>query len=36
MAEGKIAENLKIAMMGDGNIIGTTKKNRIKSRLLAA
>lgn len=29
-------EKLNIAMLGDGDIIGTTKKNRVKSRLLAA
>lgn len=27
---------LHIAMLGDGDIIGTTKKKRVKSRLLAA
>lgn len=27
---------LNIAMLGDGDIIGTTKKKRVKSRLLAA
>ena len=30
------AEKLKICMFGDGDIIGTTKKKRVKSRLLAA
>lgn len=36
MAAGKIAGKLKIAMMGDGDIIETTKKKRVKSRFLAA
>ena len=27
---------LKICMFGDGDIIGTTKKNHVKSRLLTA
>ena len=27
---------MKIAMIGDGDIIGTTKKSRVKSRFLAA
>ena len=30
------AKKLKIAMFGDGDIIGTTKKKRVKSMLLAA
>lgn len=29
-------EKLKIAMLGDGDIIGTTKKDRVKSRLFSA
>lgn len=29
-------EKLNIAMLGDGDIIGTTKKRRVISRLLAA
>ena len=29
-------EKLNIAMLGDGDIIGTTKKNHVKSRLLVA
>ena len=29
-------ERLKIAMLDAGDIIGTTKKKRVKSRLLAA
>ena len=29
-------ERLKIAMLGDGDIIGTTKKNHVESGLLAA
>lgn len=32
----KKSQDLKIAMLGDGDIIGTTKKKRVKSRLLAA
>ena len=32
----RMKDKLKIAMLGDGDIIGTTKKNRVKSRLLAA
>ena len=31
-----VKEKLNIAMLGDGDIIGTTKKKRVKSRLLAA
>ncbi len=30
------SKKLKIAMFGDGDIIGTTKKNHVKSRLLTA
>ena len=29
-------EKLNIAMLGDGDIIGTTKKNHVESGLLAA
>ena len=29
-------KKLNIAMLGDGDIIGTTKKNHVKSRLLVA
>ena len=29
-------KKLKIAMFGDGDIIGTTKKNHVESGLLAA
>ena len=29
-------KKLNIAMLGDGDIIGTTKKKHVKSRLLAA
>lgn len=32
----KDKKRLRIAMFGDGDIIGTTKKKRVKSRLLAA
>ncbi len=35
-SEKKETEKLRIAMLGDGDIIGTTKKYRVKSRLLAA
>lgn len=31
-----IKKHLRVAMLGDGDIIGTTKKKRVKSRLLAA
>lgn len=34
--EGRTTQPLRIAMFGDGDIIGTTKKNHVKSRLLAA
>ena len=30
------AEKLRICMFGDGDIIGTTKKNHVESGLLAA
>ena len=33
---GNNGEKLRIAMFGDGDIIGTTKKRRVKSRLLSA
>jgi len=38
MSKLNLAANakLKICMFGDGDIIGTTKKKRVKSRLLAA
>ena len=38
-SEVRMAEKtkkLRIAMFGDGDIIGTTKKNHVKSRLLVA
>ena len=38
-SEVRMAENtkkLRIAMFGDGDIIGTTKKNHVESGLLAA
>lgn len=33
---GNNGEKLRIAMFGDEDIIGTTKKKNVKSRLLAA
>lgn len=38
MSKQKLMANakLKICMFGDGDIIGTTKKKRVKSMLLAA
>mgnify|MGYP001851200709 len=38
MSKQNLAANakLKICMFGDGDIIGTTKKKHVKSRLLAA
>ena len=33
---GNHAKQLCISMFGDGDIIGTTKKKHVKSRLLAA
>lgn len=32
----RMKDKLKIAMLGDGDIIGTTKKNHVESGLLAA
>lgn len=34
--KGVRTEKLRIAMFGDGDIIGTTKKNHVESGLLAA
>ena len=31
-----VKDKLNIAMLGDGDIIGTTKKNHVESGLLAA
>ena len=38
MSKQKLMANakLKICMFGDGDIIGITKKNHVKSRLLTA
>ena len=38
MSKQNLMENtkLKICMFGDGDIIGTTKKNHVESGLLAA
>ena len=38
MSKHNLMENtkLKICMFGDGDIIGTTKKNHVESGLLAA
>ena len=33
---GNNTKKLRSCMFGDGDIIGTTKKKRVKSRLLAA